>query len=259
MARGLDEIIRELDASYNPQRQSINERLNALPAQADAEIKGLEGQQTQAFDSILAGARGRGLGFSGIPIAEQAQYTSSQFLPAVARVRQSQNENRRSLADALNNIGLEQNKFAQSIRQSELDRDWQREQFERQLAAEERARAAAASFSPSFGGNATAAPQSSGKAPDPLQQLAYNDVATRVGNNDDKALISDFLATQNSANRGNAKDKLKIQVYQKLRPDLFLSPSANYLGRQSYPQQAPKQQAPQKAYQAPNILRGLGF
>lgn len=142
-ARALEDIIRELDASYSPQRQSIQERLNALPAQADAEIKGLEGQQTQAFDSILAGARGRGLGFSGIPIAEQAQYTSSQFLPAVARVRQSQNENRLSLSDALNNIGLEQNRFAQSLRQSELDRDWEREKYERTLA-EERARAASA-------------------------------------------------------------------------------------------------------------------
>jgi len=150
MARGLDEILRELDASYNPQKQSINERIAALPAQADAEIEGLKGQQTQAFDDILSGARSRGLGFSGIPLGEQAKYTSSQFLPAVARVRTSQNENQRSLSDALNSINLDQNKYAQTLRQTELDREQQERQFQQQLRASQ-----AAAAMPSFGGGTT--------------------------------------------------------------------------------------------------------
>lgn len=178
MARELSEVLKELDASYNPQRQSIQERIAALPAQAEAEIEGLKGQQTQAFDSILSGARSRGLGFSGIPLGEQATYTSSQFLPAVARVRQSQNEGQRSLTDALNNINLDQNKYAQSIRQAEIDRDWQREQFERQLAAQERAKAAeiaasrATAAAPTFGGGKVSG--SSVPTVTPEQQKAYN-------------------------------------------------------------------------------------
>lgn len=150
MARELSQILSELDASYNPQRQTINDRLSLLPEQADAEIKGLESQKTQAFDDILAGARNRGMGFSGIPLAEEAKYVSSSFLPAVARVKQSQNETKLSLIDALNNINLSQNQYAQSVRQQELDRDEQIRQFNEQLAAQ-KAAAAAAIASPTLG------------------------------------------------------------------------------------------------------------
>lgn len=150
MARGLDEILRELDASYSPQRQSIQTRMDALPAQADAEISGLKATQENAFGDILSGARSRGLGFSGIPLGEQAKYTASTFLPAVARVRTAQNESRMSLTDALNNLGLEQNRYAQTLRQSELDRDEQARQFNESLA--EQRRQAAAAAKPSFGG-----------------------------------------------------------------------------------------------------------
>lgn len=226
MARELSEVLKELDASYNPQRQSINERIAALPAQAEAEIAGLKGQQTQAFDSILSGARSRGLGFSGIPLGEQATYTSSQFLPAVARVRQSQNENQRSLSDALNSVSLDQNKYAQSIRQAELDRDWQREQFERQLAAEERARAAAAKSvaRPSFG-STSSAPTTGGQASG-IEQIAFNDAYTRLNNQSDDEILSDIRATRQSAGYGNQKDLAKLQVYAQYRPDLFDNPNS---------------------------------
>lgn len=143
MARALDDIIRELDAGYNPGRQLINERLAALPEQAEAEISGLNATKANAFDDITAGARQRGLGFAGIPLAEQAKYTASSFLPAVARVRQSQNDVRTSLLDSLNNANLDQRKTAMSIYQAELDRDERR-------AAEERAAAAARAASAGF-------------------------------------------------------------------------------------------------------------
>lgn len=135
MARDIQDIIREIDASYNPQRQAIQQRIEALPGQADAEINGLRATQDQAFNDILGGARQRGLGFSGIPIQEQSKYTANQFLPAVARVRQSQNEVRGSLFDSLNNIDLQQRQYAEGVRQQELDRDLQRESADRQAAA----------------------------------------------------------------------------------------------------------------------------
>lgn len=185
MARALDEIVRELDASYNPQRQSIQQRLSALPGQAESEIKGLRAQQEDAFGDILAGAQNRGLGFSGIPLGEQAKYTSSQFLPAVARVRQSQNESKMSLQDALNNIGLEQNKFAQGIRQQEIDRDWQREQFERQL--EESRRQAAAQQS-AFGGLFGGGSSSGGGGSQGAQALKRSDGGFNFTNNAGQAI-----------------------------------------------------------------------
>jgi hypothetical protein len=162
MARELSDILKELDASYAPQHQSIQQQIDALPAQADAQISGLQGQQDQAFKDILSGAQSRGLGFSGIPLGEQAQYTSSQFLPAVAKVREAQNQGRTSLTDALNNINLDQNKYAQGIRQSELDREEQIRQFNEKLAADKAA--AANTFNPSYGGGSTPSQYGGGSA-----------------------------------------------------------------------------------------------
>jgi hypothetical protein len=149
LAKSLDEILQEIDAGYNPQRQAIQTRLDALPVQADAEIAGLNATKDQAFSDILGGARDRGMGFSGVPLAEQSRYTASTFLPAVARVRQSQNESRQSLFDALNNINLDKTKFGQSLYQAGLDREEQQRQFNAQLEAQRRA---AAQQNATFGG-----------------------------------------------------------------------------------------------------------
>lgn len=153
MARDLNVILKELDAGYAPGRALINERLKALPGEAEAEIAGLKGQQTQAFDEILGGARSRGIGFSGIPIQEQAKYTAGTFLPAVARVRQSQNEVKNSLLGSLNDSSLDQRKTALGIRQNEQTLDEQRRQFNEQQAAQRRAEAAQRSLYGSLYGN----------------------------------------------------------------------------------------------------------
>lgn len=160
MARDLDSIIKELDAGYDPARRLINERISAQPAQADAEIQGLRAQEQDYYDNnIMAGARQRGIGFSGIPIGERAKYGATQFLPAVARVKQAQTDQRSSLLEALNNTNIDQRTRALSIYQQELDRDEQQRQFNEQLAAQERERerqarasAAASAFSPTMGG-----------------------------------------------------------------------------------------------------------
>lgn len=151
MAQNIDDIIKELDAGYNPQRQSINNRLAQLPGQAEAEIGGLRAQQETSFNEITDGARSRGIGFSGIPISEQAKYTANSFLPAVARVRQSQNEVTSSLTEALNGINTDQRNKAFGIRESQLGREQEESQFQRNLAAQQ-AQAAASRAAAGDGG-----------------------------------------------------------------------------------------------------------
>lgn len=71
-------------------------------------------------------------------------------------------------------------------------------------------------------GGGGAAPTDPNAAPtDPLAQIAYNDVRTRVSQQSDASLKGDYNATALSASYGNAKDKLKLQYYKQLRPDLF--------------------------------------
>jgi hypothetical protein len=143
MAQDLNAIISELDAAYNPSRQTINDRINGLQGAESADIAGLEGQKVQAFDDITNGARSKGMGFSGIPIQEQAKYSASSFLPAVAKVKQSYNEGRNSLVDALNNMNIDQRKTAMSIRETQQNRDFEAQQAALARQAQERASAAA--------------------------------------------------------------------------------------------------------------------
>lgn len=233
MARSLDQILQELDAGYNPGRQLINEKLNALPGQAESEISGLNATKDAAFTDIVAGARDRGMGFSGIPLAEQAKYSATQFLPAVARVRSSQNDVRSNLLDALNNSNLDQRKTAMSIRDSEMNRDEARAAEER---AASRARAAAAASSGGLsslfggGGGVGPAPAPAG-GPKPgaqpaIQDQAYLSTQKFLSSKNDAVIRSDYEATLKSANFGNPMDKLKVQLYLQARPDLFVKNNA---------------------------------
>jgi hypothetical protein len=227
MSDSLDTILQQLDASYNPARQAINDRIGQLQGQADSQISGLNAQKDSAFNDITNGARDRGMGFSGIPLAEQAKYTATDFLPAVAKVRQSQNDARSSLTDAINNLGIDQRKTAFGIQQGQQQMDFQREQ----QAAAERAAAAARQASAgagvggfglgSGGGGAAPQPQQAKPKTDPLQQDAYNDVKTRIAHMTPAQIKSDYAATAKSAGFGNVRDKYKLEFYSQLRPDLF--------------------------------------
>ena len=106
------------------------------------------------------------------------------------------------MTDALNGINQQENQYAETLRQSELDREEQARE-----AAASRAASASSLASPSFGAT------SSQNSTDPLQQLAYNDVYTRLSKMTPAQIQSDYLATLRSANYGNLKDKYKIQIY----------------------------------------------
>ena len=144
-ARTLDQIITSLNSTYDPQIKSLKERASLIPQQIAEEEKGLQAKQTQAFGDILGGARRRGLGFSGIPLGEQAQYTATEYLPALARLRQTGHEQALSLEDAILGVNERRNSLAQQLYQQEQDREFQRQQAE----ANRRAQLAAAA-SPTF-------------------------------------------------------------------------------------------------------------
>ena len=164
MAKSLDAILAELEPGYAGSRQTINTQLSALPAQFEADLSGLNAQLSEANDNILTGARSRGLGFSGIPVGEQAKYAATQFAPAVAKLKSDQLTRRTTLDEALNSLNRDQRNTAQTIYQKELDRDEAARQFNEQLAAqkeaEARAAARAAGTGYSFGGLDTAAARS---------------------------------------------------------------------------------------------------
>lgn len=227
--RTLDQIIAEIDPVYSKQTDSIRQRQATLPGQIQAEEQGLQAKQTQAFDNILGGARRRGLGFSGIPLGEQAQYTASEYLPALARLRQTGREQAMSLEDAILGIQERRQNQALGMRQYEQQRFDQYEAEQRQLEAQRRAAAAASGANNSWmsalgggGGGLTEGAPSQVSVPKGLQAL-YNQVFLRSdgGEWDDRSLVSDYNSTLKSARYGNTRDKQKIQLYHSARPDLF--------------------------------------
>lgn len=116
-------------------------------------------QQTQAFGDILNGARSRGLGFSGIPLADQATYTGGTYLPALANLKTAQTNQQTTLEDALNTIHKNQYDQGQSIYQYQTTLEEQQREFDAQQAAAAKAAASADSFAPSY--DAYAAPDTS--------------------------------------------------------------------------------------------------
>lgn len=158
--RTLDQILGELGSVYDPQINSIRTQQAAIPGQALEEEKGLQAKQTQAFDDILGGARRRGMGFSGIPLGEQAKYSATEYLPAIARLRTATKQQATSLEDQINQINERRTTTALGLRQQDIDNDYRERVFAQQQAEAEQARRAAAGgggggFSPSYGGGVT--------------------------------------------------------------------------------------------------------
>lgn len=153
-AKTLDQVLAELNPSYQPQLDTIRQRQSMIPGQVQEGETQLNAKQDQAFGDIVNGARRRGLGFSGIPISEQAKYTSTEFLPALARLRQSGQEQAFSLEDSINQILERRNTLAQNMVQQSQQQDLAERQFaEQQRQFNEQQRASqAGGFSPSYGG-----------------------------------------------------------------------------------------------------------
>lgn len=224
--RTLDQIIAELNPTYDPQIQSLRQRQSLIPNQLASDEQALGAKQQQAFGDILNGARRRGTGiaFGGIPLSEQARYTSTEYLPALARLRQSGQEQALSLEDAINGIYERRNNLAQQLRQNEVSQSEQQRQFNEnlalqreQLAAQQRA-AAANSFSPTL---TRPGEGQQGSSIDQRTQSLYNSVRSMLDSGDKARILREFNAIATSAGYGNQDDKVKLQLLYKLNPNIF--------------------------------------
>lgn len=143
MARSIDQVLAEVSAKSDPQRQTVLKQIADIPNQVKAEETALGAKQTQAFDEILAGARRRGLGYSGIPVGEQAQYNATDLMPAIARLKTSANDRRSSLETALADIGKQDYSTAYDIYNQDRNFEEQQRQFNSNLAFQREQAAAA--------------------------------------------------------------------------------------------------------------------
>lgn len=218
MATTLQQIMAELDPYYQGSRGIYKQQLEALPGQGEAEVKGLDAKLAVANDNILEGARSRGLGFSGVPVGEQTKYAATEYAPAVARVKQGQQQQQTSILEALNGLDRDQVGRAQTI----FDNAEQRRIQEAQLAEQrrqfdEQQRAAAASSGSGGGGGLGAGAYlgdtgGGGGGSNPQEQAAYNSVRAMLDSKNLARIGSELAAIKRSAGFGNTMDKLKLQI-----------------------------------------------
>jgi hypothetical protein len=244
--RTLDQVLASLGSIYDPQIAQLRQRQELIPGQIVEEEKGLQARQEQAFGDILGGARRRGMGFSGIPLAEQAKYTSTEFLPAIARLRQQGKEQAMSLEDAILGINERRGSLGNQLYQNELSQDLAERQFQEsvrqfnaQLAEQAQQRAAAAqSSSASLYGSASQQPkQATSPQVDPLKQRATEAIFNLLGTNNKTLIQNTINAIKKSAGFGNTYDQLKLQIIQQLHPEYLKT------GPKQTPKTAPKPQS----------------
>lgn len=148
-----------LSSIYDPQRALVQQQVTALPGEYEAQKSALEQAKINAFRDIQNVAQSRGVSFSGFTPSEQASYTGTKYLPALASLSSQQNQAKYNLQKALLDIESQQRGQATSNLQNIMNREQQQRQFEQQLAAS-RAAAASSAFDLSSlfgGGGGTAA------------------------------------------------------------------------------------------------------
>ena len=123
----LQDIYNQLESVYQPQRAALQQQVPLYEQQAAASRAALEQARANAFRDISSTAQQRGMLFSGFAPEQQAQYTGTKYLPALAGVEQSLQQRKMNLEQQLNQLNVAQRQSAQDI-------------LSKQLAAEEAAR-----------------------------------------------------------------------------------------------------------------------
>lgn len=230
MARSFQDILSEVTAQSDPQRQAVLRQIADLPTQQTADEAALAAQKDQAYQEITNDARRHGLGFSGIPLGEQAKYAATDYAPALANLKTSYGARQGTLESALADIGKGDYSTAYDIFNQDRNFQEQQHQFDENLALQKRA-AAAAQTNPLAGlfGNPQGPPQlqPTNKAQIPALQITpqtqalYNSVRGMLTSGDRQRILREFNAIATSAGYGNTNDQLKLKFLYQLNPDLF--------------------------------------
>ena len=222
----LDQIMAELAPGAQGQIDNIGKRRELLGTQATAQKSGLEAAKVKGFNTINNQMTGRGISFGGIAADEQAQYLAEKYLPAVAGVDMSVNQQNLGLDNEAAKIQSDIRNMAFSTREGQQKdlNSWN--QNERQIAAqaeaarldrEFRARESTAdrNFQAKQNAAASAVPNEDQYLMDYFDDLST--AATSAGNDwrNSGSTESSGVIGQLAARYGFSHDKAKKFVYAK--------------------------------------------
>jgi hypothetical protein len=95
--QNLQDIIGQISAAYQPQKDLIDQSIKANDTSGTAQVAGLGAKKDQAFSDITQKGNDRGMFFSGFAPDQQAKYTGSTYLPALANLQNTIASTRNSL------------------------------------------------------------------------------------------------------------------------------------------------------------------
>lgn len=232
-ARTFQQILSEVTRQSDPQRQTVLKQIADLPNQETAAEAAANAQKDQAYQDILSGAQQRGLGFSGIPLGEQAKYNATTYAPAIANLKSTTANNKTTLESALAGIGsqnyatandiygqeqqlaLQRQQAAEQQRQFNANLAFQREQAARQSGSD----SAITDYLKQWAAQQQRQQASSGKSaltPPAQQQADYNYVRSLIDqvNGGDGTLWSQIFK---QAKGGNQRSKDILRAFYQLQ------------------------------------------
>lgn len=104
-----------LGSIYDPQVAQVNSEIAQLAPQQQTQQAALDQAKVNAFQDITNQANSRGMLFSGFSPQQQATYIGTKYLPAVANLQTSFNNQKNTLIDKINAINQARATQAQSI------------------------------------------------------------------------------------------------------------------------------------------------
>jgi hypothetical protein len=141
--RTIEQILAESEKYYSPLLESIQKRKATIPGMIQSDIAAADAAQTQAYENILTGAQRRGLGFSGIPLGEQAKYASTVYAPAILAAKAKGTEYGLTLDDAINQI------YANRYANAQTQANWE-QTFAENVRQANMANSATSNFNPNW-------------------------------------------------------------------------------------------------------------
>lgn len=106
-------VYSSLGAQYDPQTQLINQQIAQLAPQQQAQQSALDQAKINAFKDIDNSANSKGVLFSGFSPDQQAQYIGTKYLPAVADLNSTFQNNKTTLLGQINDLNAKRIQQAQ--------------------------------------------------------------------------------------------------------------------------------------------------
>ena len=137
--RELQSLIAEQQQAIAPQKALIDQSIEQNAASGAAQEAGLAATQKKAFGNIEQAAQNKGMFFSGFSPDQQAEYTSSTYLPALAQLQATIAQTRSNLLGKKADMDTEVFKTATGMRENDLQvlRSWEKMTAEQQFNATE--------------------------------------------------------------------------------------------------------------------------